>query len=207
MHHVSIVSLCLVSITAISSAQAAGDAAAGAPADPSSAATPGAVATAPAPISAPEPGATLRTGFSLSLGQEFGSGPSMGLSGQLYGVDWRIGAKINDALAVYLDTHLSFGTAKIGAASGVTSDFASAVIAEYTLPVRLFFGGGAGYGVLNNPSGPLVQLRAGYYPFAHSSPDKARRLNVALDTRFYFADASTVGRVTQVSLSIGYDRF
>ena len=165
-------------------------------------------AVAPEPTPAPTSGMTLRNGFSLSVGEEFATIQNMSLSGQLYGVDWRIGAQINPKLAAYVDTHLSFGTAAIGTASGVTGNFATAVIGEYTLPMRIFAGGGAGYGVLNNPHGPLVQVRAGWYPFEAKGMDKMRRLNVALDSRFYFvSDAASSVTVTQLSLTLGYDRF
>jgi hypothetical protein len=161
---------------------------------------------APAPSPAPSSGASLRNGFSLSVGQELGSGPSEGLSGQLYGVDWRIGAKITDALAAYLHTHLSFGTVSFGGGSGVTGNFAAALIGEYTLPKRIFVGAGGGYGVLNNPSGPLAQARVGWYPFEKTSEGKARRLNVAFDARFYFP-GEAIGTVSHYALSLGYDRF
>lgn len=204
----SMVLLCLAVTTITARAQGADDSAEAPIGDP--APPPAEMASAVAPMPPPPPppseGATLRNGFSLSVGQEFGSGPSDGLSGQLYGLDWRIGAKINHALAVYVDTHLSLGTAQIGAASGMTGNFAAALIGEYTLPMRVFLGGGAGYGVLNNPSGPLVQLRAGWYPFEKTSPGKARRLNIALDTRFYFA-GEAIGTVSHFALSLGYDRF
>ena len=162
--------------------------------------------TAPEPAPAPSSGASLRNGFSLSVGEEVGSGPSSGLTGQLYGVDWRIGAHINDMLSIYLHTHLSLGTAKIGAASGVTGNFATAVIAEYTLAQKLFVGAGGGYGVLNNPSGPLAEARVGWYPFKTTSEGKARRLNLAIDARWYLA-GDAIGTVTQIALSLGYDRF
>ncbi len=174
-------------------------------------------ASAPAatvkPITAPaddepvvEQGLTFRNGFSISVGQETGSGPSAGLTGQLYGVDWRIGAQLNAALGLYVHSHISLGTAKIGATSGLTGNLATAVVGEYTLPVRLFVGGGVGYGVLNNPSGPLAEVRAGWYPFKKTSEGKARRLNLAVDARFYFAGPS-IGTVTHIALSLGYDRF
>jgi hypothetical protein len=164
-------------------------------------------APAPAPTPAPEElGTRLRNGFSISAGQEYGSGPSSGFSASLFGADWRIGAQINDLYAVYLHTHLSFGTGKIGGASGYTGNFAAAVIAERALPMRLFVGRGGGYGVLNNPDGPLGQLRVGWYPFEQSTATKARRLNVALDGRWYFA-GDQVGTVTHVALTLGYDRF
>jgi hypothetical protein len=173
------------------------------PAPPPSASAPAAIAPAPA---ASNDGMSLRNGFSVSAGQEFGSGPSSGLSGQLFGADWRIGAKINSDYAVYLHSHLSFGNAHIGAASGMTGNFAAAILAERTLPARVFVAGGGGYGVLNNPSGPLAQARVGWYLMEQSSAAVLRRLNVALDARWYFA-GEQIGTVTQIALTLGYDRF
>ena len=168
---------------------------------PSTAAT----STPPAAPSSAD-GVHFRNGFSLSAGEEVGSGPSSGLTGQLFGGDWRIGARIAGDWAVYADTHLSFGTAKIGAASGVTGNFAIAAMGERALPLRTFIAAGGGYGVLNNPNGPLVQARAGWYIFKHDDLSVARRLNVAVDARWYFAGAN-VGTVTQIALTLGYDRF
>jgi hypothetical protein len=159
---------------------------------------------------APEEGGMgMRNGFSLSAGQEMGTTASgADISGQLYGVDWRIGAVINKAISVHLHSHLSFGTASVGGGSGATGNFATAVVGEYTLPMRLFVGAGGGYGVLNNPSGPLAELRVGYYPFKNTSQGKARRLNVAFDARWYFVDDAGTGvTVTHLALSLGYDRF
>ena len=204
----SIVLLCLASTSAIVHAQGAeepGEAPAAAPAEPAPA-EPAPAAMAPAPEPAPAGGMSMRNGFSLSVGQEYGSGPSEGFSGQLYGVDWRIGAKVTDAIAVYVHSHLSLGTASIGGASGLTGNFAAALVGEYTLPQRIFVGAGGGYGVLNNPSGPLAQARVGWYPFEKTSTGKARRLNVAFDARFYFA-GDAIGTVSHYALSIGYDRF
>ena len=164
------------------------------------------VAPAPAPVPAPAHGTRLRNGFSFSAGQEYGSGPSSGFSATLLGGDWRIGAQIDDKHAVYLQTHLSFGEGKLGGASGMTGNFAAALIAERMLPMRFFVGGGGGYGVLNNPDGPLAQLRAGWYPFEQNSDTKMRRLNVALDSRWYFA-GEQIGTVTHIALTVGYDRF
>lgn len=166
-------------------------------------ATPAPATTPPADAAA---GVHFRNGFAVSLGEEVGSGPSSGLTGQLYGADWRIGARIAGAWGVYADTHLSFGTAKIGGASGVTGNFAIAALGERELPARTFVAAGAGYGVLNNPSGPLVQARAGWYIFKHATAAVSRRLNVAVDARWYFAGAQ-VGTVTQIALTLGYDRY
>jgi len=212
----SIALLALVSMNTIAHAQGAPDPEAGAAAEPSpdpAAATepapaPAAVAPAPGP-SAKRGGASLRNGFSLSVGQEFGeTNAGQSFSGQLYGFDWRIGAKISDAIAVYVHSHLSFGTVgpDQGSGGGVTGNLAAALVGEYTLPMRLFVGAGAGYGVLNNPNGPLVEARVGYYPFKTTSEGKARRLNVALDGRWYMV-GDPYGTVTQISISLGYDRF
>src|SRR5258706_6160506 len=118
---------------------------------PPPAATSAPAAIAPAPSPSTNDGMSLRNGFSVSAGEEFGSGPSSGLNGQLFGADWRIGAKINQDFAVYLHSHLSLGTAHIGGNSGMTGNFASALLVERMLPGRAFVAGGGGYGVLNNP--------------------------------------------------------
>jgi len=182
----------------------------GAAAQPDASLGAGAPAPAPAALPPAEPsGPTLRNGFSLSAGQEFGTTASgADISGQLFGVDWRIGARINESLSVYLGTHLSFGNASVGGGSGATGNFAAAAIGEYQFPFRLFVGGGGGYGVLNRPNGPLAQVRVGYYPFEHKSAGKARRLNVALDGRWYFVDDAGMGvTVSHIALTLGYDRF
>lgn len=165
-----------------------------------------AVAPAPPPPPAPARGMRLRNGFSLSAGQERGSGPSDGFSANLFGGDWRIGVQIDDLHAVYLQTHLSFGDGEIGGASGATGNFAAALMGERMLPARIFVAGGGGYGVLNNPDGLLAQLRVGWYPFEQKSETKVRRLNIALDARWYFP-GDHIGTVTHVAATIGYDRF
>jgi hypothetical protein len=218
MRSFSMVLLCLTS-SSIALAQGApteptptSDAAAAptvAVADPNPAAgAPSSVsAPAPAPMPAPEPSTSgLRNGFSLSAGQEFGG--DRDISGTMFGIDWRIGYRISQPISIYLHSHMSFGSASEGggARSGVTGTFASALMAEYLLPMRLFVAGGAGYGVLNNPNGPLIAARVGYYPLQTNSIGKARRLNVALDYRAYFANQG-YGQVNHIALSLGYDRF
>lgn len=168
-------------------------------------------APSPEPVAQPAPDGRMgfRNGFSLSAGQEFGTAAGgADISGQLYGLDWRIGSGLSKAISVYVHSHLSLGTASVGGASGLTGNFAAALVGEYMLPMRLFVGGGGGYGVLNNPSGPLAELRVGYYPFKSKSAGKSRRLNVALDARWYFVDDAGTGvTVTHIALSLGYDRF
>jgi hypothetical protein len=209
-------------MTAIASAQPA--------ADPAGAPAPAPDGTEPVPAAAPAPaphpntnaammqppppppppsGPTLRNGLSLSIGQEMGTSNLMNeFSGQLYGIDWRIGAQINKAIGVYLDTHMSLGAIQINNVDDYTGNIAAAVIGEYQLPMRLFFGAGAGFGVLNNPSGPLVQGRIGYYLFEKTSMGKSRRLNIAFDTRLYFVSEGPESlTMKHFALSIGYDRF
>lgn len=218
LRNLSIVSLVVGSLTAVAGAQpdpaeAEPDpAGAPAPLDPAAPPPPGDPVAMTAPTVEPPPprrGATLRNGFSLSVGQEFGtSNIGNRFSGQLYGFDWRIGMQINKAIGVYLHTHLSLGSIKTNAVSGYTGNLAAAVTGEYTLPMRLFLAAGAGYGVLNNPSGPLVGFRVGYYPFEATSAGKSRRLNVALDTRLYFVSAGAESiTMKHIAVSIGYDRF
>jgi hypothetical protein len=177
----------------------------GAPDAPPPAATPppNVVAAAPAPEAASTSG--LRNGFSLSAGQEFG-GDRM-ISGTMFGVDWRIGYRISEPLSIYLQSHLSFGSGhEASGASGTTGTFAAALMGEYLLPMGVFVGGGGGWGVLNNPNGPLAEARVGYYPMKATGAGKSRHLNVALDARFYFADQG-YGTVNHIALSLGYDRF
>ena len=147
----------------------------------------------------------FRNGFSLSAGQEFGG--DRDVSGTMFGFDWRAGARVSEPLSIYVDSHLSFGSAKEGnGQSGFTGTFGAALIGEYTLPMRLFFAGGAGYGVLNNPSGPMLQGRVGYYFFDTRTASKARHLNLALDYRAISASQG-YGMVNHVAISLGYDRF
>lgn len=161
-------------------------------------------ASEPAPAPAPSTSG-LRNGFSLTAGQEFGG--DRDISATLFGFDWRIGWRISAPISVYLHSHVSFGSGKEGnGASGLTGNFATAVVGEYLLPMRLFAGAGFGYGVLNNPSGALLEARVGYYPLKTSAVGKARRLNVSLDYRAYFANQG-YGTVNHVSISLGYDRF
>lgn len=103
---------------------------------------------------------------------------------------------------------MSLGTANVSTgAEGYTGNLAAAVMGERDLPGRTFVAVGGGYGVLNNPSGPLFAARAGWYPGAHSA-GVARRLNLALDARFYFVEAGgETLTMNHIAVSLGYDRF
>ena len=210
----SMVAVCLASWTAVAGA----DNANGLPAEPDSSSLPATVpSTAPAPVVmvpavAPAPTharSGFRNGFSMSVGQEFGTtNTNIDVSGQLYGFDWRIGARLAPQWSIYLQTHLSLGTANVSTgAEGYTGNLAAAFMGERDLPGRTFVAVGGGYGVLNNPSGPLFAARAGWYPMAHSA-GVSRRLNLALDARFYFVEQGGESlTMNHIAVSFGYDRF
>lgn len=217
MRRFSMVVVGLVSSTVVATA----DNANGLPDEPESGAppttVPATVAPPPAPVAyvpavapAPtRPASGFRNGFSMSAGQEFGTtNTNVDVSGQLYGFDWRIGARLAPEWSIYLQSHISLGTANISTgAKGYTGNIAEAVMGERDLPGRTFVAIGGGYGVLNNPSGPLFAVRAGWYPMPHS-PGVARRLNLALDARFYFVEAGgETLTMNHVAVSLGYDRF
>jgi hypothetical protein len=155
-------------------------------------------------------GLGLRNGFSLNAGIYRGSidPGDIDISATMIGADWRIGLKLTPAIALYLNSHLSLGPQKVGAQDDIAANIATAAIFEYTLPQRVFFGAGAGFGIVDDPSGPMIQVRAGWYPMAKSFEQVHRRLNVAFDLRYFMlSEGGQDAKITQVSLSIGYDRF
>jgi hypothetical protein len=173
---------------------------------------PMAPAAAPAPAAtsstttAPADGWRLRHGITATLGEEFGSVQGASFSAALYGVDWRLGVQLNDNIAVYSQAHLSFGSGQVNGLGGSTGTFAEALMGEYTINDKIFVGGGAGYGVLNNPSGPLIAARAGYYPMMKRDEVEPRRRGLVIsgDLREYFVDSITV---TQLMFSVGYEKY
>ena len=70
--------------------------------------------------------------------------------------------------------------------------------------MRIFAAAGGGYGVLNNPNGPLDADPRGWYPLTQRAIE-SRRLNVALDAGS--TSRGHIGTVTQMALTLGYDRF
>jgi hypothetical protein len=115
----------------------------------------------------------------------------------MYGADLRLGWQVNNLLAIYAQPHLSFGslgTSVAGAPiSGGTGTFTGTVIGEVTLVDRVFAGAGVGYGLLNNPSGPAIEARAGAYPLMGRGEDGIRRkgLMVGVDFRSVFVSGAT----------------
>jgi hypothetical protein len=195
MHTRVVVTLCsmLILPASFARAQEAAAAAAAAPA-----AAPPAVVT--------QSGVRFRGGISLAGGMEKVSV----VSGGMYGLDGRLGVQLNDLLGIYVQPHLSFGSLS-GQAGGIgvtgsTGTFSIAAMGEATFIDRLFAGAGLGYGVLNNPSGPMFQARAGGYLLETRGADGIRRkgLMAGVDLRTVFVDGATG---VLVLASIGYEKF
>lgn len=178
-----------------------------APPPPAPAAAPAATSTAPAPV---DHGWRLRHGITATGGELFGSAQNVSFSESLAGLDWRLGVQLNDDWAVYSDAHLSFGSAMALGSSGTTGNFAEAIMGERTIGDKIFVGAGGGYGVLNNPSGPLIAARAGYYPLMKRDDADGRRRGLVIsgDLREYFASYNGVSYgATQLMLSVGYEKY
>src|SRR5438876_89502 len=84
-------------------------------------------------------------------------------SGFQAGVDGRMGVQINNLIGVYANPMLTFGPLKVSdyGLSTVVGVFALTGMVDFTLFDKLSFGAGGGYGVVNNPSGPMLQFRVG----------------------------------------------
>ncbi|MBW1809873.1 MAG: hypothetical protein JRJ87_16880 [Deltaproteobacteria bacterium] len=151
-------------------------------------------------------GARFRWGISLGGGLEKVSV----FSGPMGGVDCRLGVQLNDMWAVYAQSHLSVGQLSTGEGSlglaGFTGTFGAAALGEVTLIDRFFAAAGVGYGVLNNPSGFMVQARLGGYPLMGRGGDGGRRkgLMLGVDFRTIFVEGYTAILVFGM---IGYEAF
>lgn len=166
--------------------------------------------TADAPTAATEQpdGGRMRWGVSAAAGLESVADTVGGsASGMMYGLDVRLGYQISNLLALYVPLHLSFGSlATSGGASGLTGTFAGTVVAEATFIDRVFAGIGGGWGMLNNPAGPTLHIRAGGYPLMSRSSTGPGRggLVLAVDYRSIFV---TGGTGTLILGSVGYEGF
>jgi hypothetical protein len=162
------------------------------------------------PISAEAPtnvegGTRFRWGISGGAGYESVSN----VSGPMFGLDARLGVQWNDLLAFYAQPHLSFGalSTSVGGVgvSGSTGTFAMSAMAEATLVDRFFIGLGGGYGLLNNPDGPMFHGRLGGYPLMSKDKHGVRRgLMLGMDFRTIFISGAT-GLL--IMGSIGYEAF
>ena len=157
------------------------------------------VAPVPPPV---KDGVRFRGGIALMGGGEFVSGFTAGL----VGIDGRLGVQINKLVGVYIQPHVAFGAGTIGSISGATGTAAATAIVDFTFINRIFVGAGGGFGVVNNPYGPVAQIRFGGYPVIRVAENRPRRkgLMVGLDTRAYFTQ---LGPVVQVMAGVGYEAF
>lgn len=162
---------------------------------------------APPMTPAVQDGPRFRFGISGGGGGEFVEG----LNAWMVGVDARIGLQINDLIGVYVQPHLSFGRFPAAASGGVplsgsTGTFAFAAMVDFTLNDLLVFGAGAGYGVLNNPSGPMLAARVGAYPIRGRTEGTSRRkgLVVSAEMRAIFTGSITG---VQAMAMVGYEAY
>jgi hypothetical protein len=111
---------------------------------------------------------------------------------------------------VYAQPHLSFGSLSAdgqdAAISGGTGTAIITFLGEATFADRFFAGAGIGYGVLNNPSGFALHLRAGGYPLMGKAENGVRRkgLMLGIDFRTVFVDGATGLLITG---GLGYEAF
>ena len=178
-------------------------------------------APAPAPEAAPAPapapagpvaqdGARFRWGISLGGGLE----KVDVVSGPMFGLDFRLGLQLNHLLGFYVQPHLSFGSLSTEAGgvgiTGTTGTFSVAAMAEATFKDRLFAGVGGGYGVLNNPSGAMLQARLGGYPVMGRGANGIRRkgLMVGVDLRMIFVSSGNASATGILILgAVGYEAY
>jgi hypothetical protein len=146
----------------------------------------------------------FRGGVSAGLGGLFSSV----ITGFQAGFDGRIGVQVNDLLGFYVQPHLVFGPASAGSGAPTTviGVLSATGMVDLTLFDSFFLGAGGGFGVVNNPYGPVVQLRAGGYPLVGEGESGGRRkgLMLGVDVRIYILDGVNVVEATG---GIGYEAF
>jgi hypothetical protein len=200
MREIIVVGIMLIAATAVAQEETSG-----APAEASLAAE-----ASPAAASPIADGARFRFGIAGVAGLESVSATGASVSGPMFGLDLRLGMQINNMFAVYAQPHLSFGSLSAhvpGAAiSGATGTVIATVLGEATFADRFFAGAGIGYGVLNNPSGFTLHLRAGGYPLMGKADNGIRRkgLMLGIDFRTVFINGATGLLITG---GLGYEAF
>lgn len=134
------------------------------------------------------------------------------LSAPMGGIDVAFGHQFSDPLGLSVPIHLSMGAFQglgtvAGVPAGLTGTLAATVVLDATLADRFVVGGGAGVGILNNPTGPCLHLRAGGYPLMSRMDDGSGRrkgLSVTADLRMVFVEGFTA---TYPALTVGYASF
>jgi hypothetical protein len=150
-------------------------------------------------------GMRFRGAVGATLGLETVSAGGASLSGAMFGAEGRLGLQLNNLIGIYAEPQLSFGS--LGGAFGFTGTFTTAAMVDLTLMDRFFAGAGVGYGVLNNPTGPLLEVRGGFYPLMGHGDNGIRRkgLFIGADFRAVFLSSGVTGVL--VGGSVGYEAF
>lgn len=122
------------------------------------------------------------------------------------GLDLRFGLQVNQLVGIYVQPQLGFYGGEFGGVTGVGGIIGGSVLADFTFADHLFAGAGAGFAVLNNPSGFELHVRAGGYPLASTGGENGRRkgLMLGVDMRVHFVSGATFVAPT---LCIGYEAF
>ncbi len=138
----------------------------------------------------------------LSAEDDFGNTAS----GEYFGLDLRFGAQINDLIGVYAVPQLGGYSLDVGELTGFGGLVGVSAVVDFTFIDRIFVGAGAGFGVLNNPSGAELHFRAGGYPIISRSSEKIRRkaLMLGIDFRVHLVEGITALAPT---FNVGYESF
>jgi hypothetical protein len=149
-------------------------------------------------------GLRSRVGFSVMGGATL----IEGLAAPSFGGEARIGVQINHLVGVYGTPHFVIGNVG-GNALSTFGLFAATGDVDFTFLDHLYVGAGGGFGVVNNPVGPVLHLRLGGYPIMGRGENGYRRkgLQIGADMRVYFTSDAAVGTVTEITGGIGYEAF
>lgn len=173
---------------------------------------------APAPVPAPAKetsaagadGGRFRFGVAGGLGILAISGGGGSATFTYTGLDLRLGAQINDLIAVYVQPQLGGYFGGVGGFIGTGGLVGASALVDFTFSDYFFAGAGAGYGILNNPGGVELHFRAGGYPILSRSDESISRkaLMVGVDFRIHIVDAGGTS-VTGIAptVNIGYEAF
>jgi hypothetical protein len=159
----------------------------------------------------------FRGGISAAAGGLFSSV----ISGFQAGFDGRIGVQINNLIGVYAQPHLVFGPVGVAGVSSVIGVLSGTGLVDITLADHFFLGAGGGFGIVNNPYGPVAHFRLGGYPLMGRGESAGRRKGLLLgaDVRLYFlsgqtgqtgptsSTSATTLTVTEITGAIGYEAF
>jgi hypothetical protein len=150
-----------------------------------------------------------RDGVRLRIGASAMAGVTLvdSLSGPTFGGEARIGVQFNHLLGVFATPHFVVATFG-GGAFNTSGILAITGDADVTFLDHFYVGAGGGFGIVNNPAGPVLHLRAGGYPLVARGENGYRRkgLQIGFDMRNYFLAAPN-NTATELTGCIGYEAF